>query len=86
LVFASPEILWQRVSADPRSLDSRPPLSDAEGLEEMRSVLAARESLYADCADYEIDTSQLWPEEVARRIVARFPIVDKQGLGRAGNR
>lgn len=85
-LFASAEVLWQRVSADPRTLNSRPRLTESEGLEEMRSILAERESLYAACADYEIDTSLLSPEEVARRIVARYPAVDKQGLGRAGNR
>jgi shikimate kinase len=61
------------------------------GLAEMRRVVAARQAIYAACADCEIDTGRLTPEEVARRIVAWFEPVDKstgrpsQPVSRAGS-
>jgi shikimate kinase len=81
---APAEVLGQRIRHDPLSATTRPPLTAAgrnghteNGLEEIRHVLAARESIYAACADYEIDTSTLSPDEVARRVVAWFCSVDK---------
>lgn len=82
-LLADPQQLWERVSADPQSASARPALTDSPGIEEMRRIVADRESLYAACADYEIDTTLLSPDEVARRIVARFPLVDKRNRGTA---
>jgi shikimate kinase len=75
---ANADVLWQRVQADPRTAQSRPPLTTAGGLDEMRSIVVERESLYAACADYEIDTGALLPHEIARRVASRFALVDKQ--------
>ena len=76
-LFAPAEVLFQRISCDPRSAESRPPLTTMEGLEEIRQVLAERDAIYAACADYEIDTSALSADEVARRVVVWFSSVDK---------
>jgi shikimate kinase len=77
-LFASPEVLWERVTADRQSGNTRPPLTELDGLDEMRSIVAQRQSIYADCADYEIDTEAISPDEVARRVVAWFATVDKR--------
>ncbi len=83
-LFADAEILWKRVCDDPRSANTRPPLKvsvegtqASNGLDEIRQLLRERESFYAACADYEIDTGPLSVDEVARRIVAWFDTVDK---------
>jgi shikimate kinase len=82
-LFASPDILWERVAADRHSTASRPPLTKLPGLEEMQRVTSERQSIYADCADYEIDTGVISPDEVARRVVAWFASVDKRNTSAA---
>ncbi len=75
-LFAPAEVLWRRISSDPRSAGTRPPLTAEEGLEEVGLVLEQRDSIYAACADYEIDTGALSADEVAHRVVAWFGTVD----------
>ena len=99
---AEPACLAQRITKDPRSRESRPPLINhqspielaaaeddtcsqpVEAAEatrdsltsiaaEVETVLAARYPIYAECADWVIDTDTLAPTEVAERIMAEMP-------------
>ena len=73
---ASAESLWQRINADPQSKTQRPALSDRTGLDEVSAVLAERTPIYAACADYTIETTELSPEQVAKQIVNWLDTVD----------
>ena len=69
---ASPEAAFARLQGDPTSAARRPNLTPAGGLEEMRSVLAAREPHYRACAHFAIDTGLLSPETVADAILTAW--------------
>lgn len=65
---ARPATIWERISADPTTASSRPQLTQHAGLAEIESLLAAREPLYREAADYCVDTESRTPEEVAAEI------------------
>jgi shikimate kinase len=65
---ASPETLWERSQADRTTAARRPNLTAAGGVEEVRRLLAQREPLYDECADFKIDTENKSPTEIAREI------------------
>jgi len=67
---ADPEIAFARLQADPTTAGRRPNLTPSGGLEEMRTLIAEREPLYRECADFEIDTGVLSPEAAADAILA----------------
>jgi shikimate kinase len=67
---ATPEVLWQRVKADPRSASTRPDLGAGGGLEEVRTLLAARQPGYGAAADLTIDTTRHSAARTADMIVA----------------
>lgn len=73
---ADPEILIDRLS---RTVGNRqrPPLTEQSLDGEVRTLLARREPVYAECADYEIDTGRCTPEEAADRIAQWVGQVDK---------
>ncbi len=62
---ASPEVLWQRISNDPRSMENRPALTEHRGEDELRRVLAQREKVYRAVADLQVATEKRSPREVA---------------------
>lgn len=62
-LHASPERLVARIAGEPR-----PPLTDADPLEEMRRVLALREPLYHALADAVLDTDPLDLDTASRRV------------------
>lgn len=62
-LHAPPERLVARIAGS-----DRPPLTDADPLDEMRRVLAEREPLYRALANAVIDTDTLDPETAARRL------------------
>jgi shikimate kinase len=66
---ASPEVLWARIQADPTTAARRPNLTASGGEEEVRNLLAAREPLYREVADFVIATDTLSPETVAACIL-----------------
>ena len=74
---APPEILWGRICSDANSKSTRPDLSDQGGLAEVRELLAVRETVYRECADYTIDVSEWPPEQVAAKIACWWNSVDK---------
>ena len=72
---APAEVLWQRLSDD-QAMVPRPALTDLDPWDEIQALLGEREPVYADCADYDIDTSQFSPEQVADQIVLWWKQVD----------
>lgn len=62
------EVLWRRISADPATANTRPPLTDRTGTAELEHLLAERSNLYEQASDLTIDTSQRTPLEVAKAI------------------
>jgi len=66
---ARPEVLWERMRRDPVTGAQRPALTSSGGLEEMRTVAAARADLYAAARDVTVDTEALGPEEAAAAIL-----------------
>ena len=67
---ASPETLWQRISADRATAERRPNLTAEGGITEIIATLGAREPFYRQCADFEVDTEDRTPDEVAEAILA----------------
>jgi shikimate kinase len=65
---ASPEILFERIRRDPSTDGRRPNLTSAGGLDEIRDLLAQRESIYRAASDACIDTDPLTPGEIADRL------------------
>ena len=74
-LHADPEVLWQRIS-DAQTSVPRPPLTELDPQDEIRHLLAERQPVYADCADYDIDTGQLDAHQVADQIVMWWRQVD----------
>jgi shikimate kinase len=54
---APPEVLFERIRNDLTTAQSRPNLTSAGGLEEVKQLLQAREPLYAAAADEIVDTT-----------------------------
>lgn len=68
---APPEVLYQRISTDPTTHQSRPPLTQQSGIEEVRRLLAERSPLYHRASDFQIETADRVPKEIAEEIVRR---------------
>lgn len=56
---APAEVLWERIQADKDTAKSRPNLTAAGGLEEVRHLLALREPLYRAAAELTVDVSSM---------------------------
>lgn len=67
---ASAETLWQRIQADQTTAERRPNLTEQGGLEEIRSLLAERTPIYAQCADLALDAESPTPQQIAQRVAA----------------
>jgi shikimate kinase len=66
---AGTETIHSRITSDPQSCSTRPPLSELPLGEEIRESLTEREPLYLESADLEIDTEGRSLSEVALEIV-----------------
>lgn len=53
---AAAETIQRRIEGDPTTGARRPDLTAAGGLEEIQQLLLAREPVYQECADYQVDT------------------------------
>jgi shikimate kinase len=62
------EVLWERMRQDPATGETRPALTELEGLDEMRAVAERRAPLYEAARHLAVDTASLDPERTARRI------------------
>ena len=69
---APAEVLYQRISTDPATANSRPPLTDQSGVEEVRRLLAERSPLYQRASDFQIETFDREPRIIAEDIVRRI--------------
>ncbi len=67
---ADSEVLLSRIGRSRMSPDLRPSLTGRGTLEEVREVLAARDPLYQNAADAQVDTTRLSLDEVVERIVS----------------
>lgn len=67
---ADPQTIATRLSADESTASTRPNLTDQSGITEIKQVLGQRASIYAEMADWEIDTVQNSPDEIAAQIAA----------------
>ena len=74
---AEPETLWGRIQNDPQSSTTRPALTQFDGLKEVHRLLELRESTYAACADYVIDTNAVTPLDAATEIARWWRDADK---------
>lgn len=74
LLTASPEVIWQRLSSD---ANQRPALTDLDGFNEVKKLLAQRDNAYRECADYTVDTANLPPDVVADKIAKWWNSVDR---------
>ena len=66
---ATPQTIYARLSSDPGSLGTRPPLSELPIKEEIVKVLAERKPLYAQVAIIEIDTEGKQSIQIADEIL-----------------
>ena len=66
---ATPQTIYARLSSDPRSLRTRPSLSELPMKEEIVKVLSERKPLYAQVAIIEIDTEGKQLIQIADEIV-----------------
>jgi shikimate kinase len=65
------EVLWRRMEDDRTTNDRRPNLAQG-GQAEVEALLAVREPLYRECADFAADSAGDSPETIAEAIVHRL--------------
>lgn len=73
---ADAETCHRRIAADANTAAMRPALSKLGELDEIRTLLSERRSLYQECADWVVDTEEKTPAQVAEEIAAWFATVD----------
>lgn len=69
---ARPETIFSRLGSDPATSSRRPNLTPAGGMEEVRTLLAAREPLYREVAHFIVDADVPSPEAVADAILTAW--------------
>jgi shikimate kinase len=69
---APPDVLLQRVEADPRTVTQRPQLTAEEGIAEIEAVLQARLPAYEATADQVVSTAECSVEQVVDTILAHL--------------
>ena len=69
LLTAAPQVIWQRMKADPKTLVERPNLTDAGGIAEVQSLLAERRPLYEAACHQAIATDQVTSAAAAEQIL-----------------
>ncbi|HZZ41733.1 MAG TPA: shikimate kinase [Tepidisphaeraceae bacterium] len=63
------EVLYQRINADPTTTASRPNLTAAGGVDEVKQLLVIREPLYRQAMTAELDVTNLSAQEAVQRVV-----------------
>ena len=74
LLTATAERIWERLQVD---RNKRPNLTDLDGFNEVKELLAQRDGAYRECADYTVDTTDLEPRQVADQIAKWWNSADK---------
>lgn len=72
-LHASIDTLWERIHRDELSHDTRPPLSDQPGRDELQSQIQSRLPLYDACADLMLDTTNNDPATLVNLIEKHRP-------------
>ncbi|QEG00666.1 Shikimate kinase 2 [Stieleria maiorica] len=67
---AGADVIADRLSTDQTTGQRRPALTDLSAVEEIRELLARREPLYRQSADFVLETDQKSPEQLAAEVVA----------------
>jgi shikimate kinase len=70
---ALPETIHRRMSGDATTAGRRPDLTDQGGLAEIVELLARREPIYQEAADFAVDTEGKTPDQIADEILDRLP-------------
>lgn len=65
---APAQILFDRISADPKSQTQRPRLTDKDPLTEVATLLETRGPWYQEVADYIVDVANRTPEQIALEV------------------
>ncbi len=76
---ASVDTIITRMSADPLSSGLRPSLTGGTIKDETNSILRDRIPLYENGCDFQFDTSQLLPKEIAERIMRKINFCEIKG-------
>lgn len=66
---ARPEIILKRMSGDAATPERRPSLTGHTPLEEIVQLLARREPMYRETADFTVDTENRTPQELTAEIL-----------------
>jgi shikimate kinase len=66
---ADPQTIWNRLQSDPITAARRPNLTASGGLDEVRVLLAIREPLYRQTADFLANADDPSPESIAAAIL-----------------
>jgi shikimate kinase len=69
---AAPETVWARLVTDPTTSARRPNLTATGGEQEVRALIAAREPIYRETADFAVASDALSPEAVADAILVAW--------------
>jgi shikimate kinase len=80
LLTASPETIWERMKADPKTLAERPNLTDSGGIAEVRKVLVDRHAAYHAARHHEAPTDRCSPDEAVARILAWLKEAEQEDL------
>ncbi len=68
-LFAKPETLYARIVADESTAQRRPNLSASGGFAEVIEILAAREPIYRQLADYTVETDGLTTDKICHDVL-----------------
>lgn len=67
---AQPNQIWSRMQADKATAEQRPALSSLTGYDEITAVLAQREPVYAQAADFQVHTDNKPVVQIAGEILS----------------
>lgn len=70
---ALPETIHRRMTGDTTTAGRRPDLTARGGLAEIIELLARREPIYQETADFAVDTENKTPEAIVAEILERLP-------------
>ncbi|MGD0382811.1 MAG: shikimate kinase [Thermoguttaceae bacterium] len=74
---ARPETILKRMSGDAATAERRPSLTGHGPLEEIVQLLALREPMYRETADFTVDTENRTPQELTAEILDHLEIQKK---------
>lgn len=76
-LVASVDTILERLAQDPTTGDRRPGLTTLSDRAEIEHLLAEREPFYQQVADYQVDTADRSPREIAAEIAAHLNLAGR---------